>query len=193
MGVFEALKKSHRSALIDSYPLNCSLVRRLKASAQEVSASLSWKWVGGTTFQSRDAFQTGQVYGLGTRKRVSLKWFLAGTRTSGVWGDLRVFLLSQRRNNTKCRELGVLLPQGVPCNWGWSVLNPILCSNQMEPHTLTKKDCSDVVLIKRQLGRSHLHAQGQTGYLSEAVCEQEWRNMGQGVNRPLEWKNSRED
>lgn len=40
------------------------------------------------------------------------------------------------------------------------MLSPRLCSKQMEPHSVTKIDCSDVVLIKRQPGRSRLHVKG---------------------------------
>lgn len=54
-----------------------------------------------------------------------------------------------------------------PATWSFpatrvaQMLNPSLCAKQTEPHSVTEIDYSDVLLIKRQLGRSRLHVKGQ--------------------------------
>lgn len=59
-----------------------------------------------------------------------------------------------RRNDTKWRVRQRPATWSFPATRVDQVRNPSLCSNQTEPHSVTRIDCSDVVLIKRQPGRA---------------------------------------
>lgn len=146
----------------------------------------------GGVFQCRDTFQIGHMYALGTRKRSSLKWFLAGTGAPGVWWDLKVFYLPRRRA-TQNGESGVPWPQGA-----FLKLGLIKCWTPV--YVPTKRNlCYDQNRllwggVDEEAARQKPPSCPGTGRLPEWGSRlQEGRNMRQGVNRPLEWNHSLKD
>lgn len=62
-----------------------------------------------------------------------------------------------------------------PDTWVGQMLNPSLCSKQMEPHSVIKIDCSDEVLIERLLGQSRFRAEGPATEGRESAGRNKYR------------------